>query len=131
MLNSETKICIMTFEILKKCNFFMQNNSKFHVINVIDDKTFFEKICENAKINLKNIIVRIFIFVIKNENHDFIFEILYERKTMLSFRYFIDKSCKITIHSQCNTKKVKFQTIAFNYKSNKTVNFIFSQEFLN
>ena len=64
--------------------------------------------CENAKINLKNTIVRIFIFVIKNDNYDFIFEIFYERKTMFSFRYFVDKSYQITIYSQCNTKRVKF-----------------------
>ena len=57
LLNSVVKICIMTFEILNRCNFFMQNNSKFHVINIIDDKIFFEKMCKNAKINLKNIIV--------------------------------------------------------------------------
>ena len=86
----------------------MQNNSKFHVINVIDDKFFFEKMCENAKINLKNIIVRIFFFVIKNDNHDFIFEILYKQKTMFSFKYFIDELCEIIIYSQCNTEKVKF-----------------------
>ena len=77
----------------------MQNNSKFYVINVIDDKFFFEKMCKNAKINLKNIIVRIFIFVIKNDDHDFIFEILYKRKTMFSFKYFINKLYKIIIYS--------------------------------
>ena len=108
MLNSEAEICMMTFEILNRCDFFMQNDSKFHVINVIDDKFFFEKMCENAKINLRNLIVRIFIFVIKNNDHDFIFEISYEQRTMLSFRYFVDESCKITIHSQCDRKKVKF-----------------------
>ena len=131
LLNSDVEICIIIFEILNPCDFLMQNNSKFHVISVIDDKFFFEKMWENAKVNLKNIIVRIFIFVIKNDDHDFIFEILYERKVMLSFRYFIDKSCKIIIYSQCDTKKIKFQTIAFNYKSNKTINFIFSQKSLN
>ena len=109
----------------------MRNDSKFHVINVIVDKKIFEKMCENAKINLKNIIVQIFIFAIKNDNHNFVFEILYEQKAMLSFRYFVDKSCEIIIYSQCNTKKVKIRTIAFNHKSNKTMNIIFSQEFLN
>ena len=108
MLNNNVEICIMIFETLNRCDFFMRNNLKVHIINVINDKIFFEKMCENAKINLKNIIVRIFIFVIKNGNHNFIFEILYKRKTMFSFRYFIDKLCKITIHSQSNTKNVKF-----------------------
>ena len=131
MFNSDVEICIMTFETLNRCDFSMRNDSKYHVISVIDDKIFFERMCENAKINLRNIIVRIFIFVIKNDNHDFIFETLYERKAMFSFRYFVDESCKIIIYSQCNTKRVKFQTITFNHKSNKTINFIFSQKFLN
>ena len=68
----------MIFKILNGCDFFIRNNSKFHVINVIDDKFFFAKLCENAEINLKNIIVQIFVFVIKNDDHDFIFEILYK-----------------------------------------------------
>ena len=130
LLNSDVKICMMIFEILNRCNRSMRNNSKLHVINVIDDKVFFEKMCENAKINLKNIIVRIFIFVIKNDDHDFIFETSYKRKTMFSLKYFVDKSCKIIIYSQCDIKRIQFQTIAFNHKSNKTMNFIFSQKFL-
>ena len=106
LLNSDVEIYIMTFEIVNRCDFFIQNDSKFHVINVMDDKFFFEKMCKNAKINLKDIIVRIFVFVIKNDDHDFIVEILYKRKTMLSFKYFIDKSCEIIIYSQCDTKRV-------------------------
>ena len=131
LMNSEAEICIITFETLNRCDFSMRNNSKFHVINVIDDKIFFEKMSENAKINLKNLIVRIFIFVIKNDDHDCILEISYKRKAIFSFKYFIDKSCEIIIHSQCNTKNVKFQTIAFNHRSNKTMDFIFSQKSLN
>ena len=131
LLNSNVEICLMTFQILNRCNFFMRNDSKFHVINVINDKKFLEKMCEIAKVNLKNIIVRNFIFVIKNDDHDFILEILYKRKAMFSFKYFVEKSCEIIIYSQCNTKRVKFQTITFNHKSNKTMNFMFSQEFLN
>ena len=122
---------MITFKTLSRCNFFMQNNSKLHVINVIDETKFFDKICENAKENLRNIIVRIFIFFIKNNDHDFILEISYEQRTILLFKYFIDKSCEITIHSQCDTQRVKFQTIALNHKSNKTVDFIFSQKSLN
>ena len=125
LLNNNVEICIITFKTSNQCDFFMRNDLKFHVINVIDDKFFFEKMCKNAKINLKNIIVRIFIFVIKNDDHDFIFETSYERKTMFSFKYFVDKLCEIIIYSQRDTKKIKFQTIAFNYKSNKTINFIF------
>ena len=131
LLNSDVEICIMTFEILNRCDISMRNHSKFHVISVIDSKVFFEKMCENSKVNLKDIIVRVFIFVIKNDDYDLFFETLYKRKSMFSFKYFVDKSCKITIYSQCNTKKIQFQTIAFNYKSNKTMNFIFLQEFLN
>ena len=108
LLNNDVKICMMTFEILNRCDFSMRNDSKFHVINVIDDKIFFEKMCENAEINLRNIIVRIFIFVIKNDDDDFVFKILYKQKAMLSFKYFVDKSCKIIIHSQCDTRKIKF-----------------------
>ena len=58
----------------------MRSNSKLHVISVIDDKVLYEKICKNAKVNLKDIIVRIFIFVIKNDNYDSIFEIMNEKQ---------------------------------------------------
>ena len=78
LLNSDVKICIMTFETLNRSNFFIRDDSKFHVIRVIYDKVFFEKMCENAKINLKNIIVQIFIFVIKNDDHNFIFKTSYK-----------------------------------------------------
>ena len=80
LLNSEIEICMITLEILNRCDFAMRNDSKFHVISVTKNKVFFEKMCENAKICLEKIIVRIFIFVIKNENHDLIFETFYEKK---------------------------------------------------
>ena len=50
-----------------------------------------------------------FIFIIKNYDHDFIFEILYKRKMMFSFKYFVDELCKIIVHSQCDTKKLNFK----------------------
>ena len=128
LLNSEIEICIMTLEILNRCDFAMKSDSKFHVISVTENKAFFEKMCENAKICLERIIVRIFIFVIKNENHDLIFETFYEKKIMLSSKYFIDDFCEIIIYSKCDTKKVKFQTIVLYHKFNKTVNFIFFQQ---
>ena len=131
LLNSEIEICMMSLEILNRYDFAIKSNSKFHVINVTENKAFFEKMCENVKICFEKIIVRIFIFVIKNENHDLIFETFYEKKIMLSSKYFIDDSCEIIIHSKCDTKKVKFQTIASHHKFNKTVNFIFSQKSLN
>ena len=108
LLNNDVEICILIFEILNRCNFFIESDSKFHVINVIDDRNFFEKMCKNAKVNLRVIIVRIFDFVIKNDDHDFFFEILYKRGTMLLFKYFIDKLCKTIIHSNCVGKRVKF-----------------------
>ena len=108
LLNSEIEICIMTLEILNRCDFAMRSDSKFHVVSVTKNKVFFERMCENAKICLEKIIVRIFIFVIKNENHDLIFETLYEKKIMFSSKYFIDNFCEIIIHSKCDTKRVKF-----------------------
>ena len=108
LLNSEIEICIMTLEILNRCDLAMKSDSKFHVINVTENKVFFEKMCENAKVCLEEIIVRIFIFVIKNEDHDLILETFYERKIMFSSKYFIDNFCEIIIHSKCDTKKVKF-----------------------
>ena len=99
MLYSDIEICIMTFEISNRCDFSMRNDSKFHVLNVIDDKVFFERLCENAKVNLRNIIKRIFIFVIKNDDHDFIVEISYKQKAILSFKYFVDELCEIIIYS--------------------------------
>ena len=132
LLNNEIEICIITLEILNRCDFAIKSDSKFHVISVTKNKIFFEKMCENAKVCFEKIIVRIFIFVIKNENHDLILEIFYERKIMLSSKYFIDDSCEIIIHSKYNTKKIKFQTIVSHHKFNKTVNFIFfHQKFLN
>ena len=122
----------MTFEILNRCNLAMKSDSKFHVISVTKNKTFFEKMCENAKICFERIFVRIFIFVIKNKNHDLILETFYEKKIMFSSKYLIDDSYEIIIHSKYDTKKVKFQTIVSHHKFNKTMNFIFSQQkFLN
>ena len=55
LLNSEIKICIMTFEILNRCDLVIKKDSKFHVINTIENKAFFEKMCENAKIYFEKI----------------------------------------------------------------------------
>ena len=95
LLNSEIEICMMTFEILNRFNCSIKSDSKFHVINVIETKIFFEKMYKNAKICLDEIIMRIFIFVINNENHDLIFETFYEKKVMFLSKYFIDDFCEI------------------------------------
>ena len=109
MLNSDVKICIITFEILIRCDFLYEMIRNFMLSTSSTIKFFFEKMCKNARINLKNIVVRIFIFVIKNDNHDFIFETSYKRKVMLSFKYFVDKLNEIIIYSQCDIKKSNFK----------------------
>ena len=115
----------MSLEILNRCDFAIKSDLKFYVINVTKNKAFFEKVCENAKVCFEEIIVRIFIFVIKNENYNLIFEIFYEKKIILSSKYFIDNFCEIIIYLKCDTKRVKFYKIVLYYKFNKIINFIF------
>ena len=131
LLDSGAEICMMTLETLNRCGLAMRSDPKLHVISATGDKAFFEGVCENAEVCLGGITVRVPIFVTKNGDHDLILGTPYERKAMLSSRYLIDGSCEATIHSECGTKRVKFQAAAPHHKSNKTVDFIFPQESLN
>ena len=131
LLDSGAEICMMTLETLNRCGLPMRSDPKLHVISATGDKAFFEGVCEDAEVNLGGITVRVPIFVTKNGDHDLILGTPYERRAMLSSPYLVDGSCEATIHSQCGTKRVKFQAAAPNHKSNKTVDFIFPQESLN
>ena len=74
----------MTSKILNRCDFSIKSDSKFPVINIIENKAFFKKMCENFKIYFEKIIIRIFVFVI------FSF-LLSKMKIMICFSNFFTK----------------------------------------
>ena len=49
------------------------------MINFINERICFFNICESISINIENIIISIFIFVIKRSNHDFFLDRFFQR----------------------------------------------------
>jgi hypothetical protein len=64
LLNIEVEINIMIEKMMHKEDLFMRSRSVLNLISHIDHQQKFLSVCENAKINIENFIIKHHIFVI-------------------------------------------------------------------
>ena len=74
------------------------------MMNFINERVRFFNVCESIFINIENIIISIFIFVIKRLNHDFFFNRFFQRIVCMNVVNINDDSLKMMLHSLNNEK---------------------------
>ena len=68
-------------------------------MNFTDERARFFDVCEFIFINIKNIIISIFIFVIKQSNHEFLLNDFFQRIVRINAVNIINNLLKIMLYS--------------------------------
>ena len=73
-------------------------------MNFINERVRFFDVCESIFVNIKNIIILIFIFVIKRLNHDFFLDRFFQRIVRMNVININNDLLKMILHSLNNEK---------------------------
>ena len=101
------------------------------MINFINEHACFFDICESIFVNIENIIILTFIFVIEHLNHDLFLDRLFQRIVHMNVININDDSLKMILHSLNDEKRMNFLKMFAEYINNKNEKFVFIFKTLN
>ena len=101
------------------------------MINFIDERARFFDVCESIFINIENIIISTFIFMIERSDHDLFLNCLFQRIARINIINMNDDSLKMILHSLNNEKRMNFLKMFAKHINNKNEKFVFVFETLN
>ena len=78
------------------------------MMNLINERARFFDVCESMLINIKNIIISIFIFVIKRSNHKFFLNRFFQRIARMNIVNMNNDLLKMMLHSLNDEKRINF-----------------------
>ena len=73
LFDNDIEINYMSKRLIDATQFFIRQEISIVMINFIDERIRFFDVYESIFVNIENIIISTFIFVIKRSNHDFLF----------------------------------------------------------
>ena len=101
------------------------------MMNFIDERVRFFDVYESIFINIKNIIISIFIFMIKRLNYDFFLNRFFQRIIYINIVNMNDNSLKMMLHLLNDEKRMNFLKMLAEYINNKDKKSVFIFEILN
>ena len=100
-------------------------------MNFIDERARFFNICELMFINIENIIILIFIFMIKRSNYEFFLDRFFQRIARINVVNMNNDLLKMMLHSLNDEKRINFLKIFAEHVNNKNEKFVFVFKTLN
>ena len=131
LFDNNVKINYMLKRLTNLTQLFIRQEINIVMMSFIDERARFFDVCESIFINIKSIIISIFIFVIKRSNYEFLLNRFFQRITRMSVINMNDNSLKIILHSLNDEKRISFLKIFAEYVNNKNEKFIFVFKTLN
>ena len=131
LFNNNIKINYMSKKLIDATQLFIRQKINIIIINFINKRIRFFDVCESIFINIENIIISIFIFVIKRLNHDFFLNRFFQRIARMNVINMNDDSLKIILHSLNDEKRMNFLKMSAKHINNKNKKFIFIFKILN
>ena len=110
---------------------FIRQKINIIMMNFINERARFFDVCESIFVNIENIIISIFIFVIKRSNHDFFLNRFFQRIARMNVVNMNNDSLKMILHSLNNEKRMNFLKMFTKHINNKDKKFVFVFETLN
>ena len=100
-------------------------------MNFINERARFFDVYKSIFINIKSIIISIFIFVIERSNHEFLLNRFFQRIIRMNIINMNNDSLKMMLHLLNDEKRMNFLKIFAEHVINKNKNFVFVFETLN
>ena len=131
LFDNNIKINYMSKKLINATQFLIHQEINIIMMNFIDEHARFFNVCESIFINIKNIIILIFIFVIKRSNHDFFLDHFFQRIICMNIININNDSLKMILHSLNDKKWISFLKMFVKHVNNKNKKFVFIFETLN
>lgn len=84
-------------------------NPQVLVIKATGHTARFREVCEEVKVDIRGIIIKISNFMIEKPDQKLLLKISFERKSGMTIQFLNDESCEARIHSKDGQKRVKYQ----------------------
>ena len=104
LFDSDAEVNCMSKRLTNSTQLFIRQDINIVMMNFTDERARFFDVCESMFINIENIIISIFIFVIKRSNHELLFNRLFQRIARMSVVNMNNDLLKIMLHSLNNEK---------------------------
>ena len=101
------------------------------MMNFINEYVRFFDVYKLIFVNIENIIISIFIFVIEHSDHDFFLDRFFQRIVCINVVNMNDDSLKMMLHSLNDEKQMNFLKMFTKHINNKDEKFVFVFKTLN
>ena len=99
LFNNDVKINYMSKKLINATQLFIRQEINIIIINFIDERVRFFDVCESIFVNIENIIISTFIFVINRSNHDFLLNRFFQRIACMNIVNMNNDLLKMILHS--------------------------------
>ena len=131
LFNNNVEINYILKRLIDVTQLFIRQKINIVIMNFINERVYFFDVYESIFVNIKNIIISIFIFVIEHFNHDFFLDYFFQHIVNINIVNINDNSLKIILHSLNDEKRMNFQKIFIKHINNKNKKFVFAFKILN
>ena len=100
-------------------------------MNFTDERARFFDVCESIFVNIENIIISTFIFVIERSDYDFLLDRFFQRIVRMNIVNMNNDSLKMILHLLNDEKRMSFLKMFAEHINNKNKKFVFVFETLN
>ena len=99
LFNNDVEINCMSKKLIDATQLFIRQEINIVMMNFIDERVRFFDVCESIFVNIENIIIFVFIFVIERSDHDFLFNCFFQRIVCMNVVNINNDSLKMILHS--------------------------------
>ena len=131
LFNNDIEINYMSKRLINATQLFIHQKINIIIINFINKRVHFFDVCESIFINIKNIIILTFIFVIKRSDYDFFLDRFFRRIAYINVINMNNNLLKMILHLLNDEKRMNFLKMSAKHINNKNEKFIFIFKTLN
>ena len=131
LFDNDVEINYMSKRLTDATQFFICQEINIIIMNFINERACFFNVCKLIFVNIKSIIISIFIFMIKRLNYNFFLNYFFQRIICINIINMNNNLFKIILHSLNNEKRIKFLKMFAEYINNKNKKFVFIFKTLN
>ena len=131
LFDNDVEINCMLKRLIDATQFFIRQEINIIMINFIDERAHFFDVYESIFVNIENIIILTFIFVIKRSDYDFLFDRFFQRIIHMNVINMNNNSLKMILYSLNNEKQMNFLKISAKHINNKDEKSVFVFKTLN
>ena len=131
LFNNDVEINYILKKLTDVTQLFICQKINIVIMNFINERARFFNVCKSIFVNIKNIIISIFIFVIERSDHDLFFDRFFQRVARINIINMNNNLLKMILHSLNDEKRMNFLKIFAKHINNKNKKFVFVFEILN